>query len=86
MAASRTSRFRRVQVEEGYGTFSIGWRQVESVNSYFRSQERLHEQKKAFDSEYVELLLISATSGIEQSSPITMLTAKTPQDHRYQQS
>lgn len=41
--------------QEGYGGFSVGWSQVESVKNYIRNQKQHHE-KVSFMEEYKRLL------------------------------
>jgi REP element-mobilizing transposase RayT len=47
--------------QEGYGAFTVGASQVESVKKYISNQEA-HHRKKTFQEEYLEFLI---QSGVE---------------------
>ena len=47
--------FRTFQWQEGYGAFSYGQSQIETVYNYILNQEKHHE-KRTFKEEYLELL------------------------------
>jgi len=47
--------------QDGYGAFTVGSREVESINRYIREQKE-HHRRKTFQEEYLDLL---RQSGIE---------------------
>jgi len=46
---------RSFQWQEGYGGFSVGWRERDSIKDYIARQEE-HHGKRDFHEEYAELL------------------------------
>ncbi|HQV39827.1 MAG TPA: IS200/IS605 family transposase [Flavobacteriales bacterium] len=46
---------RSFQWQEGYGVFSVGWRERDSIKDYIARQEE-HHGKRDFHEEYAELL------------------------------
>ncbi|HOY29513.1 MAG: IS200/IS605 family transposase [Flavobacteriales bacterium] len=46
------------QWQEGYGIFSVGWRERDAIKDYIARQEEHHE-KKTFKEEYVEFLNVA---------------------------
>ena len=45
----------KFQWQEGYGVFTVGWRERDAIKAYIAGQED-HHRKKAFREELIELL------------------------------
>ena len=52
---TKGSQYRNFYWHEGYGGFSVGWSQVETVKKYIRNQKK-HHYKISFMDEYKRLL------------------------------
>ena len=52
---TKGSNYRDFYWQEGYGAFSVGWSQVDTVKSYIRDQ-KVHHSRVSFIDEYKKLL------------------------------
>jgi REP element-mobilizing transposase RayT len=52
---TKGSHYRDFYWQEGYGAFSVGWSQVETIKWYIRNQKQ-HHSKVSFIEEYKRLL------------------------------
>jgi REP element-mobilizing transposase RayT len=52
---TQNDNFKNFYWQDGYGGFTVGWSQIETVKRYIQNQEK-HHMKENFDEEYRKLL------------------------------